>query len=160
MYHWPMKPPSLSSWQRLWASLSVDSFEWFPFSSTSITRRCQFYMPLSSRTRVIFSTEVICWKLCKSMFYSRSLSMHLKEIAYGGSYATIDSSYYYKGQTWTTVLTSLYMLLGFELFKFSPGDYMVFIMQFPSILPAAFSIFYLSLFYYLLQSDQHFEGLL
>lgn len=45
------------------------------------------------------------------------LSMHLKEIAYGGSYATVDSSYYYKGQTWTTVLISLYMLPGFEQFK-------------------------------------------
>ena len=57
------------------------------------------------------------------------------------------------------MLISLYMLPGFEPFTFFSGDYMVFIMQFLSILLAAFSIFYLPLFYYLLQSDQHFECL-
>lgn len=85
--------------------------------------------------------------------------MHLKETAYGGFYATKDSSYYYTEQTWTTMLILLYMLPGFEPFKFSSGEYVVFIMQFLSILSAAFSIVCLSVFYYGPQSDQHFECL-
>lgn len=112
----------------------MDSSAWFPVFSVNTAHHCWLCprLELFSAVRLFVRSLANRLSLQDHCIWRRQPMVTL---------CTIHSCCYYKKHPWRVTVILLCILSGFEPFKFSSRDYLIFCMWFPCILPAFLSIF-------------------